>query len=623
MRSMTLGGRLVALGSLAAALVATACTSEAPRSRSEPAPSIGPSPGGARSAWLNALADIEPDGTFSKDAALRMFQVAFGRMPGAPAPSGTRGPIPSGSLALRAVAAHLAELTPAQRARLAEVTARPDGSAGATISVPFVAGRRAAAPRPVPSVSQEQRNLIQAKARQLRQEIAARLGGDIPGPLTIVFDPGDKIDPRYGPLAGQASPSYDSAGQYTGCDLHLYPATFTADSNSDATLAHEMIHCFQAGIYGTAAAFNDAPSWAIEGSAEWGSAMLVGPDILDAGLWPLYLSTPTRPLFQREYDAIGFYAHLQETGHSPWAKFREMWQTRGNAAQYAVIGGGDADFLDSWASSLTRESAFGSAWDTTGPGITSTSAPRTRLVIGSAPSAVSAKPYTEQIYALAASTDLIDVAITGHGRIGDGTVDDVEPSAKTYCLRDDQCRCPDGSTPEDATPLAPTGALLTLTGGPAGARGSVTGRDLECAAKGSGATWHLDSASSYSAGPSHTVVDAYTCGSLRGPWLATVHVTHDPATSSDPPLDVTVKTSWTFDAHGDATPTVGPYHDTVYGTQHTITYYPVLQLDQAAGTITVVSLEATEDTSQRIDVGSELARLAEPVPVSAGRPPHC
>jgi hypothetical protein len=190
-------------------------------------------------------------------------------------------------------------------------------------------------------------------------------------------------------------------------------------------------------------------------------------------------------------------------------------------------------------------------------------------------------------------------------------------------LRSDGCHCPDGSTAQDAEQLAPTGAVLALTGGPDGATGTVTGHDVDCTKPGTGATWLLDSPSSYSGGPSHTVVNAYTCGSLSGPWKATVHTTHDPATAGDPPLDVTVNTSWTFDSQGRATPTVGPYKDTVYGTQHTITYYPVLHLDKARGTITVVSLEGTEDTSQRIDVSNQLARLGEPVSIEPGKPPQC
>ena len=35
--------------------------------------------------------------------------------------------------------------------------------------------------------------------------------------------------------------------------------------------------------------------------------------------WMWYLDSPTRPLSQREYDGVGFFAHLAETGTDPWS----------------------------------------------------------------------------------------------------------------------------------------------------------------------------------------------------------------------------------------------------------------------------------------------------------------
>jgi hypothetical protein len=548
-------------------------------------------------------------------------------MPGVEVPPGSAGRIRSATIALRAVLAHESELTDAQRARLEEVQSLPDDNAGAPIEI-FSGGaaRFDALPAqaPPPSVDAGQRNLIEAQARQLRQDIKARLGGDIPGPLTIVFDARDEIaDPATGTLKAGMAVAQFSAGTYTGCRLHLFPATFAEGSNAVTTMAHEMIHCFQAGLSPDETAWRTAPEWLIEGSAEWASATLVGPDTLEHDLWPLYLAHPGTPLFKRTYDAIGFYAHLEETAHSPWAAFRDLWGTTGNAAQFAAVGGTSADFLDSWASSLTRESSRGVAWDTTGPGITADSAPKTPLAVGTgAPMKVAAKPYTQRIYALATNADLIDVRITGHGRLADGSIDETSLGSRSFCLRPDQCKCPDGTSPETATPLAPSGALLALTGGPEGTSGSVQGRALDCKG-GKGASWHFEAPSRYSGGPAYTIVDAYTCTNPRGPWLGTLHVTHDPATPSDPPLDRLVTFTWTFDRDGRAVPTIGPYDDTVFGTTHSIIYYPLVQLDEATGTITVVSLEGSEDGSPRVDVTYQLDRIGEAVPMTVGKPPSC
>lgn len=610
---------------IAAALVAavTACGSDDGRTKPGLEPS-GTSTPEAPTAWEAALGGISADGTFTKDAALALFAVAFGAMPGVDPPTGPPGHIPSATLALRAVLAHEDELSDEQRARVAEVRAVPDGRAGEAIELAAFAPRsQAAAPAtPVPSVNPDLRHQIEAKALQLRQDIAARVGRDIPGKLTLVFDPVNEGDPATGSLKAGMADAQFSGGTYTGCTLHLYPATFTQGSDPVVTTAHEMIHCFQAALHPTEAAWDNAPSWSIEGSAEWGAAELVGPDSLDPQLWQSYLTTPGTSLFKRTYEAIGFYAHLAETGHSPWAAYRDLWAATGNTAKFAALAATAADVLDSWASSMTRKSDFGSAWDTTGPGITSDSSPRFPLAVGKNASVkVKAAPYTNIVYALAANTDLIDVMITGHARLGDGQVDETSLASQTFCLRPDGCKCPDGGTAESATQLQGTGALLALTGGPDGANGTVTGRDLDC--KGNGGSWHFDAGSRYSGGDSHTVVDAYTCGSLRGPWHGTLHVTHDPAVAGDPPLDRLVPFTWSFGRDGIATPTVGPYQDTVFGTTHSVTYFPKVRLDEKARTITVVSMEGSEDGSPRIDVTSALDRIGEPVPIAEGTPPQC
>lgn len=588
-----------------------------------------------KTAWGNALGAINADGTYSKDAALKLFAVAFG-MPGVDRPSGKLGQIRSGTIALRAALAHESELTAAQRARIEEVRSLPDDSAGSPIvidaayqdastgmsSARSVGQRLLPVSKPSASADSDLRNLIQAKARQLRQEIKARLGTDIPGKLTIVFDSRDEFVSGTRIRKAGAADARFVDDQYSECILHLYPATFESASDATTTTAHEMIHCFQAALYPSEDAYNNAPQWALEGSAEWGSASLVGPDSLDTTLWRQYLTGPGVPLFKKTYEALGFYAHLEETGHSPWAAFRTMWSTKGNEAQFAVLGGTSNDFLDSWASSMSRKDAFGAAWNTTGPGITDDdSAPRYPLTVGKSAAKVAAAPYAARIYALAADTDLIDVSITGHARLSDGMVDETSLSSRTFCLRPDQCTCPDGTSPEKSTQLASSGALLALTGGPDGASGTVQGRDLDCTAR--GATWHFDAPSRYSGGASHTTVDAYTCAGLRGPWKAKLHVTHGPAIPGDPALDRTVNFTWTFDRDGRAVPTIGPYEDTVFGRSHQITYYPKIQLNEKAGTITIVSLQGSEDDSPKLDVTHQLDRIGEAIPLKAMKPPKC
>ena len=75
-----------------------------------------------------------------------------------------------------------------------------------------------------------------------------------------------------------------------------------------------------------------APGWIIEGQAEWAGEDVGGPSPVRHGWWAAYLVAPTLSLFAREYNAVGFYEHLAETGTSPWSVFDAMLSTPGNSA---------------------------------------------------------------------------------------------------------------------------------------------------------------------------------------------------------------------------------------------------------------------------------------------------
>ncbi len=596
------------------ALLATVLTSCGGNDESEDARPAGAQEEGTP--WEQALAAIDDDGTYSKGAALTLFAVAFGDMPGVEIPAGTRDDIRSGTIALHAVLAHEADLSVEQRQRVAEVRALPDDSAGAPVQL--VAYQQ----KPVPRASEEVRNLVEATGRQLRADISARLGDDLPVPITIVFDARPYVSETR--ALGMADALY-AGGRYSECVVHLYPPTFASGESAVTTLAHEIIHCFQYNVYPSLEALMAAPKWVVEGSAEWAGGTLA-PQAAPNEWWDDYLTQPQKDLRTRTYDAIGFYAHLDESGQSPWAVFRAMWLATGSEAAFAASGAQGDAFLDTWSASLARTPNLGDAWDTTGPNITDDRAPQIDLTVPEdAQVAVSAAPYTNRVYLLDVAADIVSLGISGHGRLGDGSVDDTELGSATYCTRTLGCACPNGGGPPEPPPLARSGALLALTGGREGTIGTITASSLDnyCTPTGSGASWHLDSPANYSGGPSHVVVDAYSCGGLRGPWQGTLHVTHSPAVAGDPPLDQLIEFTWTFDRDGSAEVTVGPYEDTVFGATHMITYYPTIQLDEAAETITVSRLEGSEDGSPRIDVTSQLERAGEAVPIDARPPPDC
>ena len=407
---------------------------------------------------------------------MTLFALAFGDMPGVDTPPGQRDDIRSGTLALRVVLAHESELTPAQRARVAEVRSIPDEPDEDLMIVEPVGFMRSptTAPRPKPPDAAA-RHLLEAMGKQIRQDIAARIGGDIPGTIRIVHDARNDS----GGNVGMADATYAS-GQYAGCVIHLYPNAFEANRVPASTIAHEMIHCFQYAAYATEGAMDEAPSWLIEGSAEWAGATLTEADALELSVWPAYLAHPETDLRQRTYDAMGFYAHLDETGHSPWAVFRSMWVAGGTSeAAFVASGATDASFLDSWAASTTRLAAFGSQWDTTGPGITAHGAIPAVLPVAKAPVRLAAKPYALALYNLDISTELVRFSVSGHGMLADGNVNTIVAAASVYCTGEVECVCPAGSGPDTPIPaLAAGGAVLALTGGQAGTNGTIQGLDL-------------------------------------------------------------------------------------------------------------------------------------------------
>ena len=132
--------------------------------------------------------------------------------------------------------------------------------------------------------------------------------------------------------------------------------------------------------------------------------------------------------------------------------------------------------------------------------------------------------------------------------------------------------------------------------------------------RGGPAAWTFESSGQYSGGTSQITGAFTTCSAPDGPWTGTVHITHSGATSTDPPLDVTLTTHWTFGPDHLAELTIGPYDDKVYGNVHSLVYFPTARVDPSAGTITVTKMEATEDGSPRVDVTKDLAAHGQPSP---------
>lgn len=378
-------------------------------------------------------------------------------------------------------------------------------------------------------------------------------------------------------------------------------------------------------------------SWVLGGTAAWAGATVASEIFGAAGgehlaeVWGSYLTEPGTDLYLRTTSAIGFLSQVDQDLPSAWDVIDEMLLGADGLDSFYAATGRRQSFIDLWAGGYFRDASRGPDWDIYGPGITTDTAEAGTIeVANGAAEEMAAPAFAVATADLTTSAD-VTVLAGNHLRVHDGVQDLKDVRNRAYCTMEggaNGCICPPG-TPGALRPPLPSlnvEAKLALTGMEFGATAEIRGISLAeyCGPPtGDGATWHLDSPASYSGGPSHVVVDAYTCASISGPWKATMHVTHDPAVPGDPPLDRTVEFSWSFDSSGTAQPTIGPYEDTVFGRTHTLVYYPLLQLNAESGTVTVIRLDASEDGSPRVDATYQLERAGEPVPLDLGRPSGC
>ena len=248
-------------------------------------------------------------------------------------------------------------------------------------------------------------------------------------------------------------------------------------------------HCFEDDIN------PDTNPWIAEGQSEWVGEEVAGPStIVSAQEWKQYLQHPEIPLFNRDYDAIGFYAHLNESCINPWMILDAMLRAaKGgdrkayDAATSHCTSGSAEPFLDSWASGLFRDPSRSYEWDAPGPAIPDASLVHTAphgiaLSNGHSAPPVSAPPFTNGIYTLVSGADIVQVAATGHARLSDGNLDRVLRRTDQFCTRTGGCACPPGSGYQ-GPPLTPLAmhADLALTGGPegTGTRVALAGLSLD------------------------------------------------------------------------------------------------------------------------------------------------
>jgi hypothetical protein len=492
-------------GIVATLLLAAAC---APAASPSPAPSLAADGWVPETAWERALADVDADGRFTKEAALRLFATAYGPIPGVDAKQDLTG-VFSRTIAIRAVGSVRDQLSDEQRAAIDRAISPPANAVkivippaaaaaplelaaadgGLDLLARAVEARAAVPPGGGPGAGPENladsaiEQAIRDVGRMSRDIIASQLKRDFLGDHDFYFVPRPAdVQPIEGLYPNGGTHGTYDGGVFGGCVTTIYDeATTQTAVQLAALIAHETFHCFQADAYRLVEPWNEAPHWITEGQATWVGLEVGGPSPNYNRFWKKYLTAPRIDLRTRDYDAVGFYAHLAETGTDPWTVFQDMW-TAGTDHEVAFKAAhADAEtFVDSWASGVVRQPARGTAWDTTGPAITPDAfAPPNAVVSDGTSVEIGAAFYTNRDIDVTLNADLVQVDVEGHVRISDGTQDLVLHDGGLYCVAGHDCKkvCDEDEQPPETVGTLGSRILVASSGSLDGTIGRISGMD--------------------------------------------------------------------------------------------------------------------------------------------------
>jgi len=261
------------------------------------------------------------------------------------------------------------------------------------------------------------------------------------------------------------------------------------------TMAHELFHCFQFDLRGKDT-WTAMPLWVQEGTADW-AATTIDPspfdldnDFLELGK---YFGHPRQPLFDRAYDASGFWGHLQDVTGDLWTVLPDVIRANDDRAAFVAAGADDGAVLNTWASSYLRNPSgdAGEAWQMHSPMVPPDSnqdqldsIPTPVLQLHGA-GHVWAHPYTVANYhfeSMPADEPLMNVKLHGYGRLS-VTNNYTHLSDAWFCVDPQGCICPPNTIDElpDTQPLE-TNAYLAVTGDPDdpdGTEGDITFHKLD------------------------------------------------------------------------------------------------------------------------------------------------
>jgi hypothetical protein len=491
----------------AIALIVTACASPTPtttpasqrptdapaasRTPTGPQPSSSQVPDPTRTAWDNATAGITRDGQVPLTTALQAFSVAYGvALPGVELPPGEAGYYGSGTGPVKWLLGHWDELTPEQQAAAAPYFDPNVPPPAATSNVPMAVAGGVPLP-PAHPTNGATVEMFKQLAIDLQPQIAAKLHGrTLKLPFDVVFR-NIPIDPEHPnnivlastvAIAADGEPFRKSSETEKSCLIQINTlGQQTEGEDQKALMAHELFHCFQ---YELAKRVGDVfyiPPWIDEGQGGWvGEDFTIGIEgsALGQRFWLGWLKLPDEFLFARDYDAIGWYSHLERNGIDPWKfldnQYLTVLKTHSSFDGYdvALKAGSPDKAIDSWGPSYIRDEALGAEWAMVGKGLPTYV--KTKISEGAL---ASGDTLTETILPMQAWAIKLDIqsevfvvvgaSARGMIRFSDGSSHTLQSIlGQPFCTKPGGCDCPDGSAGADFNfQTAPSGvAQIGFTG---------------------------------------------------------------------------------------------------------------------------------------------------------------
>ncbi len=483
----------IALSILWLASVASACTS----SPAQQSPGVSPSPTGpaaGQSIYAKLFDEVRDDGTVSLDTALRAFSVAIAPLPGVEIEAGDVAPElyerASGSFAIRWIRDHIDELTAEQRAVVEAVLAPPPGESRVGVLASLGGQARLTPPLALGvTVAADPEAPYEEALRRADAGISASLGRTLG--VSYIFninkspptDRGEEVATAlaYAFLWPRSSGEFD-------CWIYANPEMTDrllsgeyGSSELNATMAHELFHCYQFDLLEKAGRPQTGPDWVIEGQAEWVGEAVGGPSGIGTGWWARYLTSPDVLAFRRTYSAVGIYEHLAEIGRNPWQFLDAMLLAPSNEQAFMATYADREDFLDTWASGLFRRPDLGDAWNVQGRWGTTAQAPPKEIAIGNGSAEfLQAIGPLNRLVSVLASADITEINVDGHVRLVSGGIEFVDFPNVSLCTKGDGCMCPAGQHYEGPFLTSVDNVIsVAVTGGLGESVGWIRGHSLD------------------------------------------------------------------------------------------------------------------------------------------------